>query len=259
MKFTKACSLGLFFGIFLLQHSFSQSTNKRFTKWLINDPVSLAKDFGADEFLGLGIAGLNLGVLSGLDERNSIHFQREFHSSDYLRLVNEFGTFKYVAPASGLIFGATLLTNDKKLQDAAFTSFQAVLNTAVTVNISKFLFARSRPYEDDGAYDFDFLHPGETSFPSGHSSTAFALFTPWVTYYPGPATYALMAIPLGTAVARIAEGKHWLTDVSAGALIGVYWGYNLSRKHLNQGKTDIEFSPFFVQNGGGLTLNIPIK
>lgn len=259
MKYMKSCSLCLLIGVFLLQNSFSQSSNKRFTQWLVNDPVSFARDFGSDQLLGLGIAGLNLGVLTGLDEQNSSYLQREFRSSSYLKVVNEFGTFKYVAPASGLLFGATLLTKDEKLQDAAFTSFQAVLNTAVTVNISKFMFARSRPYENDGVHDFDFFHPGETSFPSGHSSTAFALVTPWVMYYPGPATYALMAIPVGTALARISYGKHWLTDVSAGALIGGYWGYYLSKKHLGTRSSDVEITPFFKGDGGGLTLNIPIK
>ncbi|MEO9887592.1 MAG: phosphatase PAP2 family protein [Balneola sp.] len=229
------------------------SSGNRFSQWLVKDPGYFAKDFTSNHFLAISMTGFGLAAVSNFDEVNSAYVQKRYHKSEYLRHVNEFGTFRIVAPSSAALFGLTLLTDNKKLQDAAFTSFQAVLNTAVTVNISKFMFARSRPYELDGAYDFDFFHPGETSFPSGHASTAFALFVPWVAYYPNVVTYSLLAIPLSTSFARIAEGKHWLTDVTAGALIGSYWGMYLSRRHqgIKQTPGKVNFTPMMINNGGG--------
>ncbi|MBO6522580.1 MAG: phosphatase PAP2 family protein [Balneolaceae bacterium] len=233
------------------QHEESYS---RFSQWLIHDPLSVSNNFDNEfisqfTFVTLAVAGISI-----IDEHSSSYFREEYNDSRFLSFTDNFGAVKYMAPVSAAIFGTSLLTRNTKFQDAAFTSFQSVLNTAITTNISKFIFARSRPYENDGAYDFDFFHPGETSFPSGHSSTAFALFTPWVVYYPGLITYSLMAIPTGTLLARIAKGKHWASDVTAGALIGAYWGYYLSKKHLGKNEPGIEFQPFVKRNEVGFSL-----
>jgi membrane-associated phospholipid phosphatase len=127
--------------------------------------------------------------------------------------------------------------------------------TKLTVNAGKFLFARERPLQSEGPYNVNFAETGATSFPSGHTATAFALVTPWVIYYPGPITYSLMAIPVGTAVARIAKGRHWLTDVTAGAAIGFSIGHYLAEKHLDFQSDKIQVYPSATQNSVSLSVN----
>ena len=263
MKKFKRIKSAVLMSLFLISGIVAQdnSSGKRFSQWFINDPGSLAKDLTPSKLVGAGFIGIGLRSLTNFDEANSAYLQRTYYDSKYLKTVNEFGAFRIVAPASAALFGATLLTDNNKLQDAAFTSFQAVINTAITVNISKFVFARSRPNEDDGAYDFDFFHPGETSFPSGHASTAFALFVPWVAYYPNVFTYSLLVIPLSTSIARIAAGKHWMTDVTAGALIGAYWGMYLSKQHqgANRKPDKVNITPvLFNDSGGGISISIKL-
>jgi len=101
-----------------------------------------------------------------------------------------------------------------------------VLGSALTATL-KIGIGRSRP--DTGAGDDDF-HPfsfgrDHFSFPSGHASNAFAIATtvsrelgdeaPWVPFLAYPiATY--------TGLSRILDEKHWLTDVVAGAAVGVF-------------------------------------
>ena len=261
MQFKRIKSVVLM-ALFLMTGVIAQdnSSGKRFSQWLLKDPGYFVKDFTASHFLVIGMTGFGLAAVSNFDELNSTYVQNRYYDSKYLRNVNEFGTLRIVAPSSAALFGLTLLTDNQKLQDAAFTSFQAVINTAITVNISKFMFARSRPNEDDGAYDFDFFHPGETSFPSGHASTAFALFTPWVAYYPNIFTYSLLAIPLSTSIARIADGKHWLTDVTAGALIGSYWGIYLARRHKGLERAGkVNLTPTIMgDNGGGISISVKL-
>tara|TARA_R100000781_G_scaffold36902_2_gene26156 strand:+ start:4250 stop:5038 length:789 start_codon:yes stop_codon:yes gene_type:complete len=252
----------LLVSIFLINGVVAQDSdsNKRFANWFWNDPSVLARDFNMNNWVAIGYTGIALGGLTNFDQSNSSFVQNRYYGSEFLNITNEFGTFKIVAPATAAIFVGTLLTKNSKLQDAAFTSFQAVINTAITVNISKFVFARSRPHQDDGPHDFDFFQPGETSFPSGHASTAFALFVPWVSYYPNALTYSLLIIPVGTSIARIAHGKHWLSDVTAGALIGTYWARYLSKKHMriNEMSDRINFTPIVMSNGGGISISFKL-
>ena len=67
--------------------------------------------------------------------------------------------------------------------------------------------------------------PLDSSFPSGHAATAFAGFTAiWI--FKGmkprpPASVALFILPVLVALSRIMLGVHTLTDVIAGAIIGI--------------------------------------
>ncbi|MGK7370447.1 MAG: phosphatase PAP2 family protein [Candidatus Halalkalibacterium sp. M3_1C_030] len=231
----------------------SQSDFSRFAKWAKEDPVAMFRNVGVKQFIGIGTAGATVAYLTAFDESNSRSFQHHYSESRFLHIANEFGNKKLILPASAALFGSSLLTANTKFQDAAFTSLQSVLMTSLTVGAGKFLFARERPYKNDGAYDFDFVSAGQTSFPSGHTARAFSFITPWIMYYPGPLTYSLFALPAGTAIARIAKGKHWMSDVAAGAAIGFSMGYYLSKRHL--GTEDIQVTPTFGSSIAALSIN----
>jgi hypothetical protein len=55
-----------------------------------------------------------------------------------------------------------------------------------------------------------------------------------VLYYPHPVTYGLFALSTRTAVARMANDRHWPTDVIAGAAVGFFTARFLT--HLHQGE-----------------------
>ena len=215
----------------------------------------MISEVGTDQLITLGAFGVGLSVLSLNDAASSENIRRNYAGSPFLRGANKIGDIKIAAGISVGLFGTSMFTNNTKFQDAAFTSLQALLMANLTVNAGKFLFARERPIHSDGPYDLEFAETGATSFPSGHSATAFALVTPWVMYYPGPLTYSLMAIPVGTAIARIAKGRHWLSDVTAGAAIGFSFGHYLAKKHLNLESDNIQFIPSAGSNKFSLTVN----
>ncbi len=199
-------------------------------------------------------AGAVLGTISSFDTNLNDQVRRLDHGAfhTYLEWTNEIGGPRAMAPVAA-IFGASLLTRNSKFQDAAFTSFQSLLYTGVISYGIKYTMGRVRPYHGVGAHQFDFFS-GNTSFPSGHTSAAFAILSPWVFYYPHPATYGLFALGTGTALARMARDKHWATDVLAGGTLGVMVGYWLSRRHQNRSTdTPLEITPLFAGRGLGLT------
>lgn len=232
------------------------SEPQRFLQWMKNDPVTLFADISPQQWMTIASIGATISVVSFGDDVISQNMQAHYKHSDLLDFTDQWGDWSLVTPIAAGIFGSSMFTDNTKFQDAAFTSLQSVILTNITVNTSKFLFARARPSSDDGPHDIDFIETGETSFPSGHASTAFALIMPWVMYYPGPVTYSMLAIPVGTSIARVAKGKHWLTDVAAGAAIGFSVGYYLSKKHMNIQSENIEVIPSVGSNNFALTLNI---
>lgn len=171
-----------------------------------------------------------------------------------LKASNEIGSPKGTILAVAA-FGTTLLTRNTRLQDAAFTSLQSVLLAGGMSYALKYSLGRARPYQGSDGDEFA-PYSGNTSFPSGHTTAAFALVTPWVYYYPSPFTYALFGVATGTAVARVAKQRHWPTDVGAGAALGFLTARFLSKRHLATGD-HLSIQP--VASGQGAEIRIAYR
>ncbi len=105
------------------------------------------------------------------------------------------------------------------------------------------------------------------SFPSGHTATAFMgaeyLYqeykdvSPWI----GVAGYAVAA---GTGFFRMYNNRHWLTDIIAGAGIGIlstklsYWLYPKIFSHSETKKNSVQMigAPYYNQKELGLAVQI---
>ncbi len=67
------------------------------------------------------------------------------------------------------------------------------------------------------------VHSGATSFPSGHSMSAFALYGLLILFLPNKKRYTLplFAVAVAVAISRIYLVQHFYVDVYFGSLIGV--------------------------------------
>ncbi len=209
-------------------------SGNRFMRWMGTDARALASDvaprmpsivLGSAALLGAGMQ-VDMPMLQGIQA----HYTGRM--APVLDAVNELGG-PHAFPLAGAAFGASLFTRNQKLQDATFTSFQSLVYAGAVSYGIKAMAGRVRPEDVANA---KMMRPfsGNTSFPSGHTTQAFAIVTPWAYYYPGPITYGLVAVAGGTAIARVARNKHWPTDIAAGAALGFATGRYLARRHLNQ-------------------------
>lgn len=103
----------------------------------------------------------------------------------------------------------------------------AVISTGAGVGIFvlvKQLFRRKRPCDLGPHAWAHLLPPDQFSFPSGHTITAFSMATSLMKFYPD-LTGILLFCAISIALSRLMLGMHFLTDVLAGAAIGIGLGY----------------------------------
>lgn len=163
------------------------------------------------------------------------------------------------APAAA-VYGLNLFGVKGRHNYADLTVIYAstvLLTTAVVQSLKR----TTKVWRPDGS--------SANSFPSGHTATAFAAaeflrieykeVSPWI----GAAGYFVAS---GIGVARIYNNRHWLSDVIAGAGIGmlctktVYWLYpssNFTKRHnerLKQRKYNALFLPTYQKQQINLSL-----
>ena len=100
--------------------------------------------------------------------------------------------------------------------------------------IIKRLSARSRPCQLEPHCWSKVLPPDKFSFPSGHTMTAFSVALVVSYFYPGLEA-PLFFLAVSIAVSRIVLGMHFLSDVLAGAVLGVALGLRRSPRSLRLG------------------------
>ncbi|MEY4925791.1 MAG: hypothetical protein RI894_227 [Bacteroidota bacterium] len=106
------------------------------------------------------------------------------------------------------------------------------LTTILFSNLLKDYFRSARPslyLEYDGHREALLGHiqgvefmSGAASFPSGHTFGAFTLYTLLAYFLPKGWQVPLLIIATGVGISRMYLGQHFLIDVLAGALLGVF-------------------------------------
>jgi hypothetical protein len=201
----------------------------RFVRWMGQDGRALIEAIASPRTLYAGGASAVLLALHPLDRRLNEQ-TAGLEEGLFLQVAEELGNAKTIRPMAVLVVFGALMSGEHRVQDAAFTSLEAVVYANLMTNTLKLLYGRARPYQEKGA---DVLVPfsGNSSFPSGHATTAFALITPWVVYFPHYGTAVLYGLAGVAAFTRMVSNVHWFTDVVAGAALGTTTGYWLSRRH----------------------------
>jgi membrane-associated phospholipid phosphatase len=104
------------------------------------------------------------------------------------------------------------------------TAMEAAGDAMLMTESLKYLTGRMRPRESGGdPYEFEGPGSGFASFPSGHTSNAFAIATVLASKHPHK-KWLYYALAAGVGYARMQKQAHFGSDVFAGAVIGIYSG-----------------------------------
>lgn len=147
---------------------------------------------------------------------------------------NNLGNGVFPLPLMGGMFLYGTLAKKEKPFNSALSGVKAFVLSTIVTRAIKYSFNRHRPLENDGAYFFAGpFNPFSLSFPSGHTTTAFAFAAVMAKNYKHKPIIPILSYTLATsvAVARVWSKEHWASDVFVGALVG--WSVGTIVSHID--------------------------
>jgi undecaprenyl-diphosphatase len=138
---------------------------------------------------------------------------------DVLRFFAHDAQYLFVALLAGLFLAAGKWRSINARHGVVAAGFSALLGLAIAHVIAE-LWDRARPYDAHAASAHLFVPPSsDPSFPSDHATAAFAIAVSiWLRNR--RAGWVALAMATVVAVARVAVGVHYPSDVIGGAMIG---------------------------------------
>ena len=169
------------------------------------------------------LAAVELGLTDGLDE--GIKPRPEGEDS-FVRKAPRALDSPAVLGIAAATFLVGELADDDVTSETGLHTLETLALTSLVTSAVKVVVGRSRPNPDSPPDEFDSFngHDSYRSFPSGHTSRAFALATVVTLELDDQASWIpFVAYPLATwvGVTRVLDRDHWPTDVLAGAALGL--------------------------------------
>ena len=149
------------------------------------------------------------------------------------------------------------MSDDARARRTATLGIKSILVSDFFTSTLKTYGHRHRPNSGDSYNQWDgpALSFKNLSFPSGHSTAAFALATVVATEYRNklfiaPIAYGMASL---TALSRVHDNKHWASDIFLGSAIGFFTAKAILK--LNRGYIDnISISPAMIDNSSGVSI-----
>jgi membrane-associated phospholipid phosphatase len=228
--------------------AYNQQTRLTFNSYFVLLGSDLKQSFtkpfhmSGKDWANLGKFAIVTGALSFADEpmqRFAVKLRNNntgvAHVSKY---VTNFGGM-YEAYTLAAIGAYGFVFKNTKMQTTTLLATQAYLAGGAVESVTKFLTQRTRPsyYGPGTEAEPEFFGPFaksattnskriNSSFPSGHTTVAFAAATVFALEYKNKPIVPIVAYSAATLIglSRITENKHWSTDVLVGAALGFLTG-----------------------------------
>ncbi len=166
--------------------------------------------------------------------------RRQNPNNGFLAQVEKFGSQYSVGVVGGFLAVGALSGNENTLDTGEDSLAASLIASGIITPTIKLAFGRARPRANKGVGYFKPFSDANASFPSGHTTEAFALASvisghyeeTWVSY----TAYGIAGL---VGVARTYHDAHFASDVLAGAMIGTVVGnsvvaYNRERRRGNK-------------------------
>jgi membrane-associated phospholipid phosphatase len=204
-------------------------------------------------------ATLVTGVAVGLYEndekiRTWVQDNKTTTTNDIGDNVTDLGHGKYTPVVIGGMYLYGHFAEDGKARKTALLSVESFVLTGVFVQTLKYATRRHRPNTGDPYHTFDgpsrHSTTANSSFPSGHSSSAFAVATVIASEYDNAVVPALAySVATIAALNRVMHDAHWSSDTVVGAALGYFTGKAIVASHRGGRDGIVKVSPVIMENG----------
>ena len=234
---------------------------------------------GRDVVRAVGFAGLTVAMFPV--DRSIARRLTNQRSKANRFLNNASKGVEVIADPGSIAIGSSLyvigrLTNHPNIEDLGWHGTEAVIFGSSITWLLKGITGRARPFAtaDTTAHDFKFGggfgNADRQSFPSGHTTAAFAAASavtseaermwPHHFWLVAPVMYGGASL---VGVSRMYHDKHWASDVALGAAIGTFSGLKIVRyshthphNRLDRAILGLRVVPLPNSPGTGLALSI---
>ncbi len=193
-------------------------TSRRFVSNLGRNVVGM---FSRDNLVPFAIGAGATTLAIPFDDNVQRYFGEGERKAKWLGdFAQQLGNPFVLTPIAAVLYGAgRLAPNHQRFRDASYDIGQVFLVGAVYTTTIKFATQRPRPNRAD-----------KLSFPSGHTSNAFAWATVANHYYGPKVGIPSFAFATLIGVGRMENRVHHLTDVLGGATLGYLVGRTVTRR-----------------------------
>jgi len=219
------------------QHDDGRRTGGRFFSNLGRNAVGI---FGRQNLTPFLVGAAATGVSTTFDDELKTYFAEERRAQWLGDTASFVGKPYVIGPGTAALYGLGRLTHNQRFRDFTYDLAQTTIINAAYTTAIKYPSHRLRPNGSN-----------HLSFPSGHTSNAFAWATVGMHYYglkaavPGYLWAALMG------VGRMESSSHYLSDVVGGATLGVLSGLTCVRRDGEAIKSEPQLSLAPLQSGSG--------
>lgn len=210
------------------------------------------------EWTNFGWASLAVvGTAIVIDDPLRDAMRRQAKDNGFMLNIERFGAEYSLGVVGGFYLAGSVPGNDTALMVAQDGFTASIIASGLITPVIKVATGRSRPYENAGTNDFNALGSNKlnSSFPSGHTTEAFALASVISAHYEETwiksSAYTLATL---VGVARTYHDAHFASDVLAGALIGNWVGQSVVARNRVYRSHAMLLLPYTADNLTGLRL-----
>jgi membrane-associated phospholipid phosphatase len=175
-----------------------------------------------------GTVALDSGIWDWVQEH------RTPSSQDVSAFFEKTGDGAYLLGLSAALYAAGEIWDSRGLRKTALLSVESLATASALAAVMKFVTGRARPHTGEDPLTFRMFSTESAyhSFPSGHTTAAFAVATTIAEQAPGAAV-DILAYGVATlaGLSRIHDGEHWVSGVLAGGALGYFTGKMISGRH----------------------------
>lgn len=192
--------------------------------------------------------------------RDKINTKVNKYDSSFWKIFKKYGDIQYAELAGAAVYGVGLFAKDNEIRTLGRMLIQSLSYSSASTMLIKMIAGRKRPPFTDDPLNFTGFTTNNSyqSFPSGHTTVAFALSTVLAEYFDAPwSRIGFYSIAGLTAAERLINSEHWFTDVALGAALGFLGGIHVINEEAKRNnKVTSRLSIYPGLNGISLRYNL---